>query len=197
MTRIQPHILTNRNGLSVRFLPIGGAIVAIETPDRSGRLANVVLGLRNLADYATQRVFLGVVCGRYANRIAGARFTLDGVVYRLAPTQGTSSVHGGLRGFDKAAWSVAMEAGGQAAVLRYLSPDGEEGYPGNLAVEMRYALDEDDAFSIGVLRRRPTARRSSTSPTIPISTSPARAAVRSSTIASQSPPRATLRPTPC
>ena len=145
---MQPHILRNRNSLTVRFLPLGGIIVAIEAPDRLGRLDNVVLGFGDLSAYETQNVYFGAVCGRYANRIAGSRFSLDGIEYRLAPTQGTSSVHGGSRGFDKAVWSVEMEAGGGAAILRYLSRDGEEGYPGNLAVEMRYTLDEDDGFAI-------------------------------------------------
>jgi aldose 1-epimerase len=144
---VEIHSLSNKNGFAVRFIPLGGIIVAIEAPDGMGRLGNVVLGLPDVSDYRTQKVFFGAVCGRYANRIAGARFALDGVEYRLTPTDGTSSVHGGSRGFDKAVWSVERVAG-EAAILRYTSPDGEEGYPGKLAVEMRYAVGEDDSFSI-------------------------------------------------
>ncbi len=144
------HTLKNRNGFAVRFIPQGGIIVSVEAPDRTGRFDNVVLGFPDIADYAAQKVFFGAVCGRYANRIAGARFSLDSVEYRLAPTDGGSSVHGGTRGFDKALWSVAPLSAqtGEAAILRYTSPDGEEGYPGNLAVEMRYSVADDDSLTI-------------------------------------------------
>src|SRR5690242_13081539 len=117
---LEIHKLQNRNGFAVRFIPLGGIIVSIEARDRRGRIDNVVLGFRDLADYRTQKVFFGAVCGRYANRIAGARFSLDGIEYRLAPTDGTSSVHGGTVGFDKALWSVERLTG-EAAILRYTS----------------------------------------------------------------------------
>jgi len=139
--------LENRNGLRVGFIPQGGIITAIHVPDRDGRFGNVVLGLPRPADYRSDRIYLGAVCGRYANRIANGRFVLDGVTYHVAPTDGTSSVHGGRRGFDKAVWTVTIE-GPQRATLRHVSPDGDEGYPGTLSVEMRYELDDDDAFSI-------------------------------------------------
>ena len=144
------HTIENRNGMTVRFLPIGGAIVAIEVPDRLGDFANVVLAFADLSAYASQSVYFGVVCGRYANRIGGARFSIDGVEYRLHPTDGTSSVHGGRTGFDKAVWSVAPLAveGGVGARLDHTSPDGDEGYPGTLAVTMEYRLGDDDAFTI-------------------------------------------------
>lgn len=129
--------------LRVSFLAIGGAITAIETPDRDGRNANVVLAFADLAAYATQKVFLGTVAGRYANRIAGARFTLDGRVYSLAATDGTSAVHGGWRGFDKAIWRVehGPDRGADCAVLEHRSPDGDEGYPGALSVRMTYRVE--------------------------------------------------------
>lgn len=139
--------LRNERGLRVTFIAQGGIVAAIETPDRSGRSANVVLGLPTPADYRQDRIYLGAVCGRYANRIADARFTLDGVVHEVAPTDGTSSVHGGRRGFDKADWTVEME-GASRATLRHVSPDGDEGYPGTLSVTMRYAASEDGAFTI-------------------------------------------------
>ena len=144
---MEVHSLRNKNGFVVRFIPLGGIIVAMEARDRRGQVDNVVLGFRDISDYWSQRVFFGAVCGRYANRIAGARFALDGVEYRLAATDGTSSVHGGSKGFDKALCSVERVAS-EAAILRYISPHGEEGYPGTLAVEMRYAVGEDDSFTI-------------------------------------------------
>ena len=102
-------------------------MTAIEVPDREGRLANVVLGCRNLEAYRSQRIYLGCITGRYANRIANARFTLDGKEYALAATDGTSSVHGGRSGFDKASWTVVQEEEA-AARLRHVSPHGDEGF---------------------------------------------------------------------
>lgn len=144
-----PDVFTLRNGrgMAVAFIPQGGIITAIHAPDRNGHLANVVLGLPDPDDYRDDRIFLGAVCGRYANRIAGSRFMLDGHAYDLTPTQGTSSVHGGGRGFDKADWTVEIESE-RSAVLRHVSPDGDEGYPGTLRVAMRYGLDDDGAFTI-------------------------------------------------
>ena len=139
------HTLSGGRGLVVRFISQGGIVTAIEVPDRRGHFGNIVLGLPDPADYAGDRIYLGAIVGRYANRIAGARFMLDGVAYQLAPTDGRSSVHGGARGFDKALWSVTMAADGRSAVLRHTSPDGDGGYPGALAATVRYAVDADDA----------------------------------------------------
>jgi aldose 1-epimerase len=144
---VETHVLRNRAGTTVRFIPLGGIITAIEVPDRQGRRANVVLGLPDPEAYRTQSIYLGALIGRYANRIANARFSLDGVTYALAATDGPSSVHGGRRGFDRAEWQVTMESE-RSAVLRHLSPDGEEGYPGQLAATVRYSLADDDAFRI-------------------------------------------------
>lgn len=141
------YILRNSRGFRVEFIAQGGIITAIRAPDRSGRLANVVLGHPTPADYREDRIFLGAVCGRYANRIANARFVLDGITHVLTPTQGTSSVHGGGRGFDKADWDVEIESHA-SAVLRHVSPDGDEGYPGTLSVAMRYSVDEANSLSI-------------------------------------------------
>jgi aldose 1-epimerase len=144
------HTLKNRTGMGVRFLPIGGAIVAIEVPDRAGRVDNVVLAFAGPSAYRDQTAYFGTVCGRYANRIGGARFSIDGAEYRLHATDGTSSVHGGRTGFDKAVWSVEPLAisDGVGARLTHTRPDGNEGYPGTLSVTMEYRLGDDDAFTI-------------------------------------------------
>jgi aldose 1-epimerase len=144
------HTLKNQNRVTIRFLAMGGAIVAIEVPDRSGRFDNVVLAFADPSAYADQTVYFGTVCGRYANRIGRARFTLDGIEYMLHPTDGTSSVHGGRAGFDKALWSVERLTGsdGVGVRLAHTSPDGDEGYPGTLSVTMEYRLGDDDAFTI-------------------------------------------------
>ena len=154
---MQIHTLSNARGTVVRFIPLGGIITAVEVADRDGNRGNVVLGFRDLEAYRGQRSYLGAIVGRYANRIAGARFSLDGIDYRLAPTDGTTSVHGGRRGFDQALWSVEPE-GRSVAVLRHVSPDGDEGYPGTLAVTVRYALSEEDElrFDYTAVTDRPT-----------------------------------------
>jgi aldose 1-epimerase len=133
--------LENPQGMVVNFIAMGGIITAIEVPDRAGNRANVVLGLRHLEDYAKQRIYLGCITGRYANRIANARFSLDGCSYQLTPTDGTSSVHGGGHGFDKAVWRVSQQ-GSTSALLRHQSPDRDEGYPGTLDISVRYSLSE-------------------------------------------------------
>jgi aldose 1-epimerase len=144
---MEVHTLANTHGVTIRFLAIGGAIIAIETPDRHGRFDNIVLSFSDPSTYATQRVYFGVICGRYANRIAQARFDRDGITYRLQPTDGASSVHGGRRGFDKALCSVERPDG-LTARLRHVSPDGDEGYPGTLSVVVDYRLSDDDSFII-------------------------------------------------
>ena len=146
-TGLEVHRLVNRQGNSVSFLALGGVIIAIGMPDRQGRRDNLVLAFRDLAEYRTQRIYLGCIVGRYANRIAGAHFYLDGIEYRLAATDGTSCVHGGRRGFDKAVWKVTQDSD-QSATLTHHSPDGDEGFPGDLDVTVRYALSDADELRI-------------------------------------------------
>ena len=148
---MQVHELRNRAGTAIRFIPLGGIITAIEVADRTGRHDNIVLAFADLGQYASQTIYLGAtITGRYANRIANARFVLDGNEYRLAPTDGTSCVHGGRIGFDKRVWSVEPSADdpGRAALLRYTSPDGEEGFPGKLDIAVRYTLSDNNSFRI-------------------------------------------------
>lgn len=144
------YTLTNSHGLAVKIMTYGGIIQSIEVPDRDGRAANIILGFSNLDDYITMSPYFGAITGRYANRIAKARFTLDGVAFSLHVNDGPHSLHGGARGFDKQVWQATEVREGDTVGLRLsrLSPDGEEGYPGTLAVEVTYTLTEDNALSV-------------------------------------------------
>ncbi|WP_280523330.1 aldose epimerase family protein [Tistlia consotensis] len=131
-------------GIEVAVLTWGGIVQAIRVPDREGRVEDVALGFDGLEDYLERNRYCGALVGRYANRIAGGRFTLDGREHRLPVNNGPNSIHGGTVGFDKRLWA-AEEVRGQAdagVALRYRSPDGEMGYPGTLDVTVRYRLDE-------------------------------------------------------
>ncbi|WP_375465539.1 aldose epimerase family protein [uncultured Methylobacterium sp.] len=146
-----------RGPLRVQVLDYGGIVSAIETPDRDGRRANVVLGLDAVADYETRSPHFGGLVGRYANRIAQGRFALDGRTYALPINAPPNAMHGGPRGFDRRLWRVASADGAHLTLAR-LSPDGEEGFPGNLDVEVTYALPEDGVLRIDYRARtdRPT-----------------------------------------
>ena len=145
-TEIFEYTLQNARGMQVRFITYGGIITSICVPGRGGRLANVALGFDNLTQYAGEHPYFGAITGRYANRIAGGRFVLDGVAYELAKNDGCNSLHGGAVGFDKRVWQAQEQSG--AVELRYRSPSGEEGYPGALDVVVTYALDDDNALHI-------------------------------------------------
>ncbi|HUP04597.1 MAG TPA: aldose epimerase family protein [Bryobacteraceae bacterium] len=135
------YTLANAKGIEVAIITYGGTIVSLKTPGRDGRPADIVLGLRTLEEYQVNPFFFGALIGRYANRIGHARFSLHGVEYKLAANNGANSLHGGLRGFDKAVWS-AKPLGDSALELTYVSKDGEEGYPGELSVRVVYTLEE-------------------------------------------------------
>jgi aldose 1-epimerase len=143
---VEEYTLTNAHGVEIRIITYGGIITSIRVPDRDGAVANVVLGFNNLADYETRSPYFGCITGRYANRIAGGRFTLDGVEYRLATNDGPNHLHGGTVGFDKQVWAPTVN--GNSLALHYLSPDGEEGYPGNLDVTVTYTLTDDNALRV-------------------------------------------------
>ncbi|QFQ96930.1 galactose mutarotase [Streptomyces phaeolivaceus] len=133
-----------RGGTRVRILTYGGIVQSVELPDRDGRTADVVLGFADLDGYLrNQGPFFGALIGRYANRIAGGRFTLDGRVYELARDNPPNSLHGGPLGFDKRVWAAEGVADGAGVRLSRVSPDGEEGFPGRLEVSATYTLDED------------------------------------------------------
>ncbi|MET7284725.1 aldose epimerase family protein [Streptomyces sp. NPDC005573] len=136
-----------RGGVRVRILSYGGIVQSAEVPDREGRTADVVLGFPGLDGYLEHpEPYLGALVGRYANRIAGGRFPLDGWTYALARNNGPNSLHGGERGFDRRVWRV--EPAGDGLRLSRVSPHGEEGFPGRLEVSATYSLDASGALRI-------------------------------------------------
>jgi len=144
--RVALFTLVNTGGVEARIMSYGGTLVSLRVPDRNGRLADVVLGFDDLGGYLGAKGYLGALIGRYANRIGKARFSLGGVDYPLAANEGENHLHGGRVGFDKVVWDATPA--GPKLLLRHLSKDGEEGYPGNLAVEVGYTLRDDDALEI-------------------------------------------------
>jgi aldose 1-epimerase len=150
-TVVGRHTLDNGRGLVVRVLTYGAILQSVEVPGRDGRPANVVLGFADLDTYVHGNTpYFGALIGRYANRIAGGRFTLDGRVYRLPVNNPPNSLHGGTEGFDKRVWTAtdADDSDTAGVELAYTSPDGEMGYPGTLAVQVRYSLTADNELRI-------------------------------------------------
>src|SRR5690606_19553608 len=128
----------------------GGIVTSIRTPDRDGQFDDIVLGYESLEAYLQRSPYFGAIVGRYANRIGGGTFTIDGTTYTLATNNGPNHLHGGVRGFDKVNWqALPFEREGAAGVvLRYVSLDGEEGYPGRLDVAVTYTLRDDDTWQV-------------------------------------------------
>jgi len=139
--------LSNGHGLTVTITNYGGRIVNLLVPDREGQPVDVSLGHASLNDYLDQETFFGTLVGRYGNRIAGARFTLDDRTYSLAVNNGPNSLHGGEKGFNAKVWDT-HQPDERTLVLRYVSPDGEEGYPGTLTVGVVYTLTDDNGIRI-------------------------------------------------
>src|SRR5438477_11518135 len=142
--------LANASGVVVRAMTYGAIITAVRTPDRAGHLEDITLGFDSLPGYLGEHPYFGALIGRYANRIARGQFTLDGATYHLARNNGPNSLHGGERGFDKVVWSgTPFQSDSTAGVtLRYESPDGEEGYPGAVSVQVTYTLTDADDLII-------------------------------------------------
>jgi aldose 1-epimerase len=131
--------LKNTNGIEVRITNYGGIITSLKTPDRNGTFADIVLGFDTFDEYLAPHPYFGAVVGRYANRIADGRFKIDGIDYKLALNNGPNHIHGGVKGFDKHVWQAEV-LGGSSVRFSRVSPDGEEGYPGNLQVAVAYSL---------------------------------------------------------
>lgn len=145
------YTLRNRNAVEARIMTYGGILVSLKVPGREQRLDDVVLGFNDLDQYLTKNdPYMGAIIGRYGNRIAKGRFTLNGVEYKLAANNGENHLHGGIKGFDKVVWTgkSMTTAAGPAVVLTYLSKDGEEGYPGNLRVTVVYTLTNKNELKI-------------------------------------------------
>lgn len=128
------------------IITYGGIITALRVPDRNGQMDNVVLGFNSLAEYEAGNPYFGALIGRYGNRLANARFTLNGKTYTLAANNGSNALHGGLKGFDKQVWKATPTPSG--VELSYLSRDGEEGYPGNLNATVVYTLTDQNELRI-------------------------------------------------
>src|SRR4026207_1130134 len=147
---IDLYTLKNTHGVEAKITNYGGIVVSLKVPDRNGKFDDVVLGFNDLDSYLKGHPYFGALIGRYGNRIAKGRFSLNGVEYKLAVNNGENSLHGGIKGFDKVIWTgkEMKTKAGPAVVLNYLSKDGEEGYPGNLTVSVTYTLTNADDLRI-------------------------------------------------
>lgn len=147
---VEQFTLKNANGVEIRAISYGAIITSIRTPDRSGAFGDIVLGYDSLGAYVNDSAYFGAVVGRFANRIAKARFTLDGRTYTLAANDGANTLHGGRRGFNKVLWLGEPFTRGDTVgvTFRYTSPDGEEGYPGTLHAAVSYGLTPSDELVI-------------------------------------------------
>lgn len=152
-TEIEAFTLTNVHGIEIHAITYGAIITSLRTPDRHGRLGDIVLGFDGIDGYLNDPPYFGAVIGRYGNRIAKGRFTLDGTTYELAKNNGENHLHGGLRGFDKIVWDAApfQNEMGVGVIFRHTSPDGDEGYPGALTVEVSYTLTDQDELIVDYL----------------------------------------------
>lgn len=146
---VERYVLTNRTGLRVALLSLGCIIQSIDAPGRDGAMANVALGFDNLDDYLTNPAFFGCIAGRYANRIAGGQFQLDGETYRLVANERGNTLHGGHHGFNRFVWdATVLDDGRRGIAFHRSSPDGEEGFPGALDVTVTYTLTDENELAI-------------------------------------------------
>ena len=151
--KVDAYILTNKNGLQAKIITYGAMLTEMLVPDKNGNLGDVVLGHDKLEDYLDGHSYFGVTTGRVANRIAKGKFTLDGHEYSLATNNDPNHLHGGIEGIDKKVWSAreVRSKQGEAVAFSYVSPDGEEGYPGELKMKVTYTLTDDNELRIDYL----------------------------------------------
>jgi aldose 1-epimerase len=148
-TPIELYTLSNAKGMQAGIMTYGGVVVSLTAPDRTGKYADVVLGMADLPGYLTPPPYFGALIGRYGNRIGNAQFSLDGQVFHLPANDGANTLHGGIKGFDKRVWKATPGTGGdQSLELTYTSKDGEEGFPGNLSVKVLYTLSSKNELRI-------------------------------------------------
>lgn len=142
--------LVNKNGMTVKISNYGGIIQSIITADKNGKFEDIVLGYETLEDYIKLTPYFGSICGRYANRISNSSFEIDGIKYNITPNEGKNHLHGGKVGFDKVIWESEEILGDDycSIKLKYLSKDGEEGYPGNLKTTLIYTLNNENELVI-------------------------------------------------
>lgn len=148
--KVNIYVLTNGKGLSAKIMTYGATLVSLGVPDRNGDITDVTLGCDSLEGYMAASPYFGSTVGRYANRIAKGKFTLEGVEYTLATNNGENHLHGGIKGFDKVLWQAEPFKEEKAVGVKfvYFSKDGEEGYPGNLACTVTYRMNEDNELKI-------------------------------------------------
>jgi aldose 1-epimerase len=146
---VKVYTLKNAAGMEVSIMDLGGTITKWTAPDKDGKFADITLGSNTPEDYLTTTKYLGALIGRFGNRIAKGKFSLDGNDYTLAVNNGPNALHGGLKGFNAVIWKATPIEGTEPGLkLTYLSKDGEEGYPGNLNVEVVYTLKADNSLTI-------------------------------------------------
>jgi len=149
-TQVDKYVLSNEIGMQASIITYGAIIQSLLVPDRNGKIEDVTLGYDKLEDYIKDSPYFGAIVGRYGNRIAKGKFSLDGEEYTLAINNGENHLHGGLKGFDKVIWKAEplKKEGAVGLKLNYLSPDGDEGYPGNLDVTVTYWLNNKNEIEI-------------------------------------------------
>jgi aldose 1-epimerase len=146
---IDQYVLRNPNGMVAKVITYGATLTDLLVPDRTGKTTSIVLGFDRLDGYLAEEPYFGATVGRVANRIAGGTFQLDGRTYKLATNNGPNHLHGGLKGFDKVVWTAVPHEGDDPSVtFTYRSPDGEEGYPGNLSVTVVYTLNRQNELRL-------------------------------------------------
>src|SRR3569833_2145279 len=149
-TAVDQYTLTGNQGAFCKIITYGGIVTELHVPDKNGQLADIVLGFDDLAGYLSPQPYFGALCGRYANRIAKGKFTLEGKTYSLAINNGPTALHGGIKGFDKVVWHATPGESKDGATLKleYTSADGEEGYPGKLKITVVYTFTEKNNLRI-------------------------------------------------